>query len=141
MMPDFGDTDINYISQGTRDPHLENKFWRVWPEVDRKILDEAANMFVGSHNFNFYGRPYLKNGRTERIVRSVEWKFSEQKGFFRITANSFLYHMVRKIVFVLIAAGQSKIHSSILKESLMGINNLPPGIAPAKGLFLEEIIY
>jgi tRNA U38,U39,U40 pseudouridine synthase TruA len=49
--------------------------------------------------------------------------------------------MVRKIVFVLIAAGQRKIHSSILKESLMGINNLPPGIAPAKGLFLEEIIY
>jgi len=125
----------------TRNPHLEKKFWRVWPEVNRVALMEASKIFPGRHDFQFYGRPYRKNGRTERIVHSANWRFEGEKGFFEITANSFLYHMVRKIVFVLILTGQKRIHSSILNASLDGNNNLPPGIAPAKGLFLEEIIY
>ena len=49
--------------------------------------------------------------------------------------------MVRRITFILVNAGQHKILMESIRESLNGIDNLPPGIAPAKGLFLEEVIY
>ena len=60
---------------------------------------------------------------------------------FQISANSFLYHMVRRIMFILVSCRARKIDRSEEINSLDGIDNLPPGIAPAKGLFLEEIIY
>ena len=60
---------------------------------------------------------------------------------FRIHGNSFLYHMVRRLVFVLIQVGLGKVKIADVTDAFEGNDNLPPGIAPAKGLFLEKIKY
>ena len=124
------------------DPLLERYNWRVWPEVDLGLMNRAAEFLLGNNDFSAFGRPYKKEGRTRRIVESANWeRISEKRFHFTIRANSFLYHMVRRITFILVNAGQHKILMESIRESLNGIDNLPPGIAPAKGLFLEEIIY
>ena len=75
-------------------------------------------------------------------MESVEWKRDKgNKAFCQIKANSFLYHMVRRITFILVRVGQGKVMIDRIVDSFEGIDNLPPGIAPAKGLFLEEIFY
>jgi len=126
----------------TLDP-INNRFsWRVWPKLDFQLIDMAEKFFLGSHDFEMFGRAYYEGGRTERIIEKAECLHeNEYKASFYIQANSFLYHMVRRIVFLLVRVGQRKIEIGSIKESLEGIDNLPPGIAPAKGLFLEEIIY
>jgi tRNA U38,U39,U40 pseudouridine synthase TruA len=49
--------------------------------------------------------------------------------------------MVRKIVFLLVQVGQGKISAIDLVENLNTKKELPAGIAPANGLFLEKVIY
>ena len=125
-----------------RDPLLERYYWRVWPEPDFVLMNKAAKLICGTHDFRFYGRPPKKNGRTDRIVRIAEWRIKEnKKAFFQIEANSFLYHMVRRITFIIVSVGWLKVKIEDVEKSLEGEGNLPPGIAPAKGLFLEKIIY
>ena len=130
-----------YIS-ATSDALLERYHWRVWPEPSFEIMEDAAKMMCGEHDFSLYGKPPKKGGRTVRSVESIDWK--NKKGnvaSFQITANSFLYHMVRRITYILIRVGQSKFEKEAILESFDGMDNLPSGIAPANGLFLEEIIY
>ena len=61
--------------------------------------------------------------------------------YFHISANAFLYHMVRRIVYLLVKISQREIDPDLLKEALDGKNKLKDGIAPANGLFLEKIEY
>jgi tRNA pseudouridine38-40 synthase len=130
-----------YISS-TPDPLLERYNWRVWPKVDLDLMNQAAEVLIGNKDFSALGKPYKKEGRTRRIIELANWeRISDKRLFFTIRANSFLYHMVRRITFVLVNAGQHKVKIESIKESLNGNDNLQSGIAPAKGLFLEEIIY
>jgi len=130
-----------YISS-TVEPLAERYHWRVWPEPSLELMNQAAKVICGEHNFFLYGKPPKKGGRTLRSVESVEWKRDKgNKAFFQIKANSFLYHMVRRITFILVRVGQGKVMIDKIVDSFEGIDNLPPGIAPANGLFLEEIFY
>jgi len=126
----------------TVEPLAERYHWRVWPEPSFELMNQAGKVICGEHNFFLYGKPPKKGGRTLRSVESVEWKRDKgNKAFFQIKANSFLYHMVRRITFILVRVGQGKVMIDRIVDSFEGIDNLPPGIAPAKGLFLEEIFY
>jgi tRNA pseudouridine38-40 synthase len=130
-----------YVSS-TAEPLAERYHWRVWPEPNFELMNQAAKVICGEHNFFLYGKPPKEGGRTLRNVESVEWKRDEgNKAFLQIKANSFLYHMVRRISFILVRVGQGKVMIDKIVDSFNGIDNLPPGIAPAKGLFLEEIFY
>ena len=124
------------------EPLAERYHWRIWPEPSFELMNQAANIICGEHNFFLYGKPPKKGGRTLRSVESIEWKKDKgNKAIFQIKANSFLYHMVRRITFILVRVGQGKVMMDTIVDSFEGIDNLPPGIAPAKGLFLEEIFY
>jgi len=126
----------------TVEPLAERYHWRVWPEPSFELMNKAAKVICGEHNFLLYGKPPKKGGRTLRSVESVEWERDKgNRAFFQIKANSFLYHMVRRITFILVRVGQGKVMIDRIVDSFEGIDNLPPGIAPAKGLFLEEIFY
>ncbi|MDO9546436.1 MAG: tRNA pseudouridine(38-40) synthase TruA [Pelolinea sp.] len=130
-----------YVNPST-EPLAERYHWRVWPEVDLELMNQAAGKICGTHNFSAFGNPYKKGGRTQRTIEKAEWsRIRENRIYFQIRANSFLYHMVRRITFILVCAGQHKVKLDTIIDSLEGVGNLPSGIAPAKGLFLEEIIY
>lgn len=127
-----------------RNPLLEKYSWRVWPSPQMELLNMAAQTILGLHDFAKFGRPYQKHGRTERIIYEANW--IERKGHpelvdFRIHGNSFLYHMVRRLVYIFIRVGQGHVDIDAVIDALAGIDNLPTGIAPAKGLFLEKINY
>jgi tRNA pseudouridine38-40 synthase len=131
-----------YIN-AVRLPLLERYYWQVWPAVDLELMNHAASQFIGQHDFRFFGKPYETDGRTERIMIAAEWMKMGMDSclIFRAEANSFLYHMMRRIVFILIKVGQEQISVQEVANALAGNDNLPPGIAPAKGLFLEKINY
>jgi len=125
-----------------RHPILNRYFWRVWPMLDGDLLKTGAKKLIGMHDFSSLGRPPKKGGSTFRTVTSCEMQLTDDdKAFLRITAESFLYHMVRRSVFLLVQIGQGRINTIDLEESLIGKKELPAGIAPAHGLFLEKVIY
>jgi tRNA pseudouridine38-40 synthase len=130
-----------------RDPLREKFAWRVWPEMDGMVLHEVASLFIGQHDFEAYGTPPRAGGNTMRTVMYASWLAKEDEWHFEVQANSFLYRMVRRLVFVQVAVAQGKISVETVAGSLAGQagalerGELPSGLAPAHGLTLFEVTY
>lgn len=126
-----------------RDALKERFFWRIWPELDLDVLKSASRLFLGKHDFRGYGKPPSERSTSLRTINALDWEFSEdgRQAAMKIEAQAFLYHMVRRIVFVLVRTAQGRISLSAVKDSIEEQMELPAGIAPAKGLILEEINY
>jgi tRNA pseudouridine38-40 synthase len=61
---------------------------------------------------------------------------------FEITANAFLYHMVRRLVYAHIAVGQEILDLEDLKQRLQNPESeLIQGLAPPQGLRLMKVNY
>jgi tRNA pseudouridine38-40 synthase len=141
--------------QPVRNPLLDPYAWRVWPEVDFKCLQEASMLLTGTHDFAAFGTPPHTNGSTIRCVLNANWIHEEPYFLFEIVAHAYLYHMVRRLVFMQVRVAQGKVSLSDLRRSLApeSVNGLTQGgetipskrlvhgLAPAQGLFLAEIQY
>ena len=129
------------ICQPIRDPLREKFAWRVWPEMDLAQMNLAAGNMLGVHDFKAFGGPTSDSGVTVREVFAAEWQRSGDEYYFDITANAFLYHMVRRTTMMLVEIGQGKYPVSTIAEGIE-TGKLPlNGLAPAQGLVLEEVSY
>jgi len=129
------------ICQPVRDPLHENFAWRVWPAFDLDRVLEASKPLIGIHDFSAFGSPTSENGVTVREVFSIE--MMDRNGIYQceICANAFLYHMVRRMVYILVKIGQNEASMNLIKECIeTGIMPIT-GLAPAAGLVLKEVSY
>jgi tRNA pseudouridine38-40 synthase len=130
-----------------RDPLRERFAWRVWPSVDGTALQEIVPSFIGQHDFAAYGTPPRAGSSTVRTVISASWRAKGDEWRFGVQAEAFLYHMVRRLVFVQVAVAQGKTSVEAVARSLAGQaegrerSELPAGLAPARGLTLVEVTY
>lgn len=128
--------------QSERDPLRDRFSWRLWPAPDGAALFEAARHIIGKHDFRTFGTPPRPGSSSIRNVISAEWFEISGDWLFEIRADAFLYHMVRRLVFVQVAAGLGKCSPGIIGEMLSGSSvTAPAGLAPAQGLTLVEITY
>jgi tRNA pseudouridine38-40 synthase len=128
--------------EDVRDPMKERYAWRVLPKLDEKIVSKISQQLLGKHDFGAFGTPPLEGGSTHRNVFSVKWMFKLEDSYFEIVANAFLYHMVRRIVQLLVQIGQNRVEADILINALRNPEDGKiQGLAPAKGLSLVEITY
>lgn len=125
-----------------RDPLQDRYRWRVWPEVDQERMNRAAQPLVGVHDFAALGSPHQKGGSTIREVFETSWSRDQEQANFEILGNAFLYHMVRRIVILLVEIGQGRKEISDVQRYL-GLPQGPParGLAPAHGLILSQVYY
>ncbi len=141
--------------QPVRDPLVEPYAWRVWPAVDINLLYEAAQRLVGKHDFGAFGTPPQPEGTTTRTVLQAGWEHEAPYYVFAITAQAFLYHMVRRLVHMQVKIGQRKLIVDDLQLALdtgrdisacggseqSSTSRLVHGLAPARGLILAEVHY
>ena len=153
--PRFDATSRRYryrlFCQGVRDPLRERYAWRVWPPV--ADLTPLAKIWLGAHDFAAFGSPAKPGGSTLRTVLFAEWQDHRDEWIFEIQADAFLYRMVRRLVYVQVAAGQGRVQAEALAQALQGrtressrgvsrgIQDVPMGAAPASGLTLVEVRY
>ncbi len=127
--------------QPVREPLREDLNWRVWPSVKIELMNKAAQALIGSHDFCAFGKALKKGGVTVREVFWAGWQGKDDEYWFNISANAFLYHMVRRIVFVLVAIGQDQAPVRLIEEGLETGELELTGLAPPEGLVLEEVCY
>lgn len=127
--------------QAERDPLRERYTWRVWPAVQLAVMQETAQLFLGEHDFSAFGTPPKRASSTVRTVMQSGWKYCEPGFCFEICANAYLYHMVRRLVFIQVLVGQGKLELEDVRCSLATGQMPLPGIAPAHGLALVEVEY
>ncbi len=129
------------ICQAQRNPLEERYAWRVWPAARLDRLEVAARGLTGTYDFAAFGSPPLPKGSTIRTVLEAGWQSSGEALVFDVTANAFLYHMVRRLVFIQVLIGQGKAEPETFWEGLRHQVPQTPGLAAPQGLTLVEVIY
>ncbi len=127
-----------------RNPLEERYTWRVWPIPDVDQMMASADIFIGKHDFAAFGSPMKTGASTVREVIAASWQ-RDQAGshlYFVVTANAFLYHMVRRLVHVQVKVGQGFLQIDEIINYLENPDGSPiQGLAPPQGLTLEKVAY
>lgn len=124
-----------------RQPLLERHAWRIWPEIQSGLLPTIAEKFVGEHDYSAFGRAMKAGGSTVREVFSSQWLKTAEGWQYEVEANAFLYHMVRRLVFVQVQFAWGKLTLAEVERALHDGSPLKPGLAPAHGLLLARVKY
>jgi tRNA pseudouridine38-40 synthase len=119
-----------------------NYCWQLYYKLDISLLKKCAEIIRGEHDFYCFCKADTEVRHHRCIVYSANWEQQECCLVFEITSNRFLYGMVRALIGTMIDVGRG--HKSV--ENFIDIldkkDRTSVGMyAPAKGLFLEEIMY
>jgi tRNA pseudouridine38-40 synthase len=127
-----------------RNPIDDRLAWRIWPPVAPALLQSAARLLIGIHDFGAFGSAARKGGDARRTVMESTWSSENELLRFHVEADGFLYRMVRRLVYVQVAVGQGRCSESLISEALESgrrVPGLPAGMAPPQGLRLMEVKY
>jgi tRNA pseudouridine38-40 synthase len=115
--------------------------YHIKKKLDVAAMNEAGHVLIGWHDFASFGKP-PRGENTVRYVTEARWSTQNNSLIFNITANAFLYRMVRNIVGTLIEVGLGNLSlndfSNILEARDLA-RAAPP--APAQGLCLIKVAY
>jgi tRNA pseudouridine38-40 synthase len=125
-----------------RDPQRDRRAWRVWPELDVKRMNKAAELLLGKHDFGAFGTAPSESGNTEREIFRAQWEHKKQTLVFDVEATAFLYHMVRRLVAAMVSIGNKQTSVEDFRKFLeVPVKGWERSIAPSSGLSLEEVTY
>jgi tRNA pseudouridine38-40 synthase len=116
--------------------------WRLSDEIDAAAISDAASWLVGTHDFSAFGTPPQSENPVRTVSEAVWQPSANGEHRFSITANAFLYRMVRTIVGTLVRVGQGQMTSQEFQGILASRQRrlaAPP--APACGLTLVAVTY
>ncbi|MDP3314413.1 tRNA pseudouridine(38-40) synthase TruA [Lutibacter sp.] len=130
------------ISLG-RNPFLTDLSWQfINKELNVAKMNEAANILLNYTNFKCFSRSKTDVNTYNCTIKYAQWVYSNNLLVFKITADRFLRNMVRAIVGTLVEIGLGKTTIDEFKQIIESENRCNAGpSAPAKGLFLTEIVY
>lgn len=132
---------------GQRRPLDESQTTFIYyPEpFDLKRLKHWSNMLVGSHDFSGLAKKSTTKVNPVCKVSECSWRRSDEDTnlfIFKITADHFLYNMIRIIIGTQIGIESGKLSVDSLEKALKLKDRQFAGItAPAHGLCLEAIEY
>ncbi len=115
---------------------------QVRQRLDLAAMERAAALLLGTHDFrSFCANKQLKKSSV-RTLKRLELTRDGDELRFCLTADGFLYHMVRIIVGTLLEIGQGKRPAEDIGRILEARCREAAGeTAPAKGLCLTEVRY
>ncbi len=145
--PRFDAVNRSYVyrlyAAPVRDPFQRDRAWHLNRDVDLEAIRSAITRLIGTHDFSAFGKP-PQGDNPVRTVESARWEAVGENGHYRftITANAFLFRMVRRIVGALVLIGQERSPVEAMQEKLVhrqtdSLNLL----APPYGLTLVAVRY
>jgi tRNA pseudouridine38-40 synthase len=131
-----------YVSP-VRDPFKRWRAWHLSRPLAVEAIAEAARHLLGTHDFSAFGSP-PQGDNPVRTVYQARWdtRPAGDQHTFTITANAFLYRMVRRVVGGLVAVGQGQVSvEQFTKAVAVGSWLQGTMAAPAHGLTLTAVQY
>lgn len=123
------------------DPLRRLYVWHLPNPLDVAAMQEAADCLIGTHDFSTFGTP-PKGENSVRTVKQAEWTIVDDEQHFTITANAFLFRMVRRIVGTLVMVGKGLVTAPEFQDILAARNSAKAGAsAPPQGLTLMAVEY
>jgi len=111
-------------------------------KLDFDRMNQAAASLVGTRDFRAFCAAGSEVKNYERTVYEAEFFPQGELMVFRISANGFLYKMVRSIVGTLLEVGSGKRNPQCIETILQSRDRREAGpTAPPQGLVLEKVWY
>ncbi|MEX0824870.1 MAG: tRNA pseudouridine(38-40) synthase TruA, partial [Pirellulaceae bacterium] len=132
---------------GVRDALQQRYRLHIPWQLETDLMRQAAERFVGEHDFASFQAAGGKTKTTVRHVRELRLREQQGRGGSReldieIEANGFLYNMVRNIVGTLLEVGRGKFPPPWVDEVFAARDRDRAGnTAPPQGLFLVNVDY
>lgn len=131
-----------WYDQALRDPFLERYAVQYKGRLREETMHLAAQSFLGTHDYSAF---CAAGSEVEDRVRTVTEAKVERRGgkvIFSVTADGFLYNMVRIMAGTLLEISEGRRPAEGISLALAsGNRELAGRTAPAKGLCLEHVYY
>jgi len=126
------------------DPFLRQTALFFPQELDLELMRKCAGTYVGTHDFaalRSLGSTPVKS--TVRTVYESKLTVRGRHVFFTVSANGFLYNMVRTMTGTLLYIGLQKLSPDALPELLSGAGSRAEAgpTAPPHGLYMTGVWY
>lgn len=142
---DAGGKEYRYFiwNHPAMNPLLRRTAWHVPRKLDPQRMKEAAQWFVGKHDFqSFAANSGNKRESTVRTLKRCEVKKKGSLYTVIIEGDGFLYKMCRGIAGTIVQVGMGRFPSSEIKPMLAKADRRVAGMtAPAHGLVLWRVFY
>lgn len=111
-------------------------------KLDEDFLNEQSKQFIGEYDFCAFCNAGSSVEDTVRNVYDASVSRNGDMVEFTVSADGFLYNMVRIMVGTLLDISSGKIPENSIKDIILSKNRNKAGYtAPACGLYLNKVIY
>jgi len=125
-----------------RSPLLARYAWNFRIPLDNEAMQEAAQAWIGEHDFSSFRAADCQSKSTIRRITAVNVERHDHRVEVIVQGNAFLQHMVRIMVGTLVEVGRGFKPVEWTKEALLAQSRPSAGpTAPPHGLCLEKVIY
>ena len=105
-------------------------------ELDEKLMQQAAAVLFGTHDFSAFRAVSCQARHPVREILAIDVVRKQDEILIEVSANGFLYHMVRNIAGCLMLIGQKQRPVAWMREVLESRDRTKCGpTAPAEGLY------
>ncbi len=123
-------------------PHYRHFCYKIRRRPDIVRLNELASVLIGEKDFTTFTAAGDKSKNRIRNVYSSVFYVRGDFLIYQITANAFLWKMIRSVVGTLLECEKNGIKKNDFLAILEKKDRSRAGTtAPARGLFLERVIY
>lgn len=123
------------------DPFLRRYAYYVKTPLDTDKMNELCSMLIGTHDFAAFSSIHRTVTNTVRTISECFVKREGDKVILSVTADGFLYNMVRIIVGTALDASMGKILKGTFEEVFETNRSRAGSTAPPQGLFLDKVFY
>jgi tRNA pseudouridine38-40 synthase len=130
------------VSDEIRSPLMRHRATYAPQRLDLDLLFKAGELVEGAHDFRAFTPAKGYHDRFERVVTHSRWTTHDDLLTYRITADSFLYGMVRTLVGTMLEVAGGKRDLTQFWRLLSGGERSEAGPAvPSRGLTLVGVGY
>ncbi len=123
-------------------PFLERFYWQLEKTPDLKLMQKAAEKFVGEHDFAAFAKSPQKYESTVRNVLEARIIQTDQIIQFDVIGTGFMHNMVRNLAKAAYLTGMREMEPEHIDELYRNQNRRRLGApAPPGGLYLMKVMY
>lgn len=116
--------------------------WKVPSHLDADLMHEAAQQFVGTHDFSTFRDADCQALTPVKTLNAITVSRYGERIEFTVSSKSFIHRQVRSMVGSLVEVGRGRRPVPWIAEILAAADRHQCGpVAPSDGLYLERVDY
>ncbi len=130
------------LNRMSRSALFQHRMWWLYNELDIERMQRAADLLIGKHDFSAFRARECQARSPVKTLQSIRIVRQENCIAIDVSARSFLHHMVRNLVGVLVPIGDGRKPVEWAAHVLESRQRSQGGVtAPPQGLYFVRVDY